>query len=242
MNVKKECELKLKLESINDELRIMEKLNSLDYFIESEKLETDFIIDTVNHELKNRKILFRVRNINIDDKFLIVFTVKIKGDSKDFQDNLEIETYSNDIIVENIEKMIKILTKQTNKFIDSNIFYMSDIENILEILHSNGYILTEIMQKKRLEYKGAFSNVCVDNFPNNIGTFLEIEANCEENLYKTIDLLKINEKNLEKRNYGKIIRNVMKDNKICIFNDYLLIDEKEKKWLPIRKLKKYLIK
>ena len=34
----------------------------------------------------------------------------------------------------------------------------------------------------------------------------------------------------------------MKDNKICIFNDYLLIDEKEKKWLPIRKLKKYLIK
>lgn len=110
-----------------------------------------------------------------------------------------------------------------------SIFERFDIKKIFSDLLSMGFSKYEIMQKRRREYIGRKSKITFDTFPLSIGTYLEIETSNEEELFKIVDLLGLKIDDLEKRNYGIIVKEACDgimglDKRVVVFDNELLID------------------
>lgn len=83
-----ECELKVKIDNeLRTELR--EMVVKKGYALTDSRIETDYIMDTP--ETAFGKNLFRVRYMNNAEGKTILYTVKLKGASTDFQDYTEYE-------------------------------------------------------------------------------------------------------------------------------------------------------
>ena len=220
----RECELKLRIESVQRQEELISVLNNLGYSQSNDITPTDYIVDTVDNSCKENNILFRVRS-NIDvEKGKIIFTVKIKGDSEKFQDNLEIEVDSCCVDYEQVELLISVIKNSIGIELPKNIFSFTQMPLITKALYNLGFINCSLMQKKRKEYKGKISKVTFDIFPSPIGTYLEIESNNEEMLFETVHLLGLEDKKLEKRNYGQITKELARDKRFIIFNNLLFVD------------------
>ena len=83
-----ECELKVKIDNeLRTELR--EMVVKKGYVLTDSRIETDYIMDTP--ETAFGKNLFRVRDMNNAEGKTILYTIKLKGTSTDFQDYTEYE-------------------------------------------------------------------------------------------------------------------------------------------------------
>lgn len=201
-----ECELKLKICDEIEKNKIVESLRKMGYSNGGSRLEKDFILDNEEGSLKKRKILFRIREINEDtNNKKILFTLKIKGTANNFQDNIEIETFAGKRDDETIDKILEYIEKIIDIRISSSIFDMNEISDILKELKIIGIFPYNVVEKKRIEYIGQKSKASLDVFPDPIGTYLEIEAGSEENLFNSIEQLGLEKKRFDKRNYGRII-------------------------------------
>lgn len=218
INLYRECELKYKIE--NDEIKSEKTILILKngYNFSGEVIETDFIFDTKEYLCKKSHLLFRVRkenNLENNNSF-ILFTLKIKGISDNFQDNYEIEINSRNPCIYNMKLLIYELQKRIGIKLLEKVFLEKSIKNILLYLQVSGFLEYSIMQKKRSYFIGANSLITFDVFPDPMGTYLEIEATNENDLYKVVEMLKLDKMNMEKKNYGQLILN---RNKMIVFND-----------------------
>lgn len=213
-----ECELKLKIFDKIEENKLIETLKKIGYSDGRARLEKDFILDTEEVSLKKRKILFRVREISENSKKKILFTLKIKGNSKDFQDNMEIETFSGDKDEETVKQILEYIEKEINVHISNSIFEMNEIADILKELKKIGISPYNIVEKKRIEYIGEKTKVSLDIFPTPVGTYLEIEAGSKGDLFNSIEQLGLEKERFDKRNYGKIIAEATNGATQCLFD------------------------
>lgn len=237
----RECELKFRIKSNDQENKLLELIHKEGYIFNANVIETDFILDTKERLCKQSSLLFRIRNrIDIKSKKNSVFiTIKIKGKSNEFQDNYEIEFSPQDVSNENIDLAIDVLVKITGISIVKTDLMGDNLQNILRHLFQVGFSNYEIMQKKRKYYIGSFSQITLDKFPNNIGSYIEIEAINEDNLYKTVQLLGLKMDEMEKRNYGKLILETNKKN--CIFEDAIFWDDHTEKYINVDRFMLYVI-
>lgn len=236
----RECELKYKITNEEELNKIIKVLTDNQYLISNYFIETDLIFDTDDKKCSKNKLLLRVRNKSNDTGYIdVVFTIKIKGYSDIIQDNYEFETSIKSINSENIKSIISIIKKFTQINIDKEIFFEKKLFRIITYLKNIGFTSINIIQKKREEYYNEKSKVTIDVFPNHIGTYLEIEESSEIKLMNTVYLLKLKHENMEKRNYGEIIKDSCKkgfDGTKCFFKENILVYDDYEKEIGINEL------
>ncbi len=230
----RECELKFKIQNENIEYNLLNNILNNGFIFSGNCIQTDFILDTNKHLCRKNNLLFRIRQeVNpINKNAFLLITLKIKGISKDFQDNYEIEYRPMELV--NDQNLILIINElESNAKIKLNPDYLlgNNFENMLSYLFKSGFSEYGVLQKKRRCYTKNNILITVDVFPDTIGTFLEIEASNESDLYKTVDLLNLSRKEMERRNYGKII---LEKHKICIFQEHLFMNSDTKESLEFK--------
>lgn len=203
-----ECELKLKISNNEIENSLRCCLSETGFVKTDFRVETDCVLDTVDNAFGN--MLFRLRKITRDSIESILFTVKIKGSSTTFQDNIELEIDPYIYSVDDANTIVEAIHKKTGIIIPVGVFAIKDIKVIFSILEKNGVYVQRTTQKKREEFTGKDAKVTFDIFPDPVGTYFEIESDSEENLYKIVRILNLEQFPLEKRNYGQIVRETTK--------------------------------
>jgi len=213
-----ECELKLKIFDENEERKLIETLKKMRYSDGRARLEKDFILDNEEASFKKRKVLFRVREIAENNKKEILFTLKIKGNANDFQENIEIETFVGNKDEYTIKQILEFIEKEVNVHISNSIFEMNEIADILKELKKIGIYPYNVVEKKRVEYIGEKTKASLDVFPAPVGTYLEIEAGSKEDLFNAIEQLGLERERFDERNYGKIIAEATNGARQCLFD------------------------
>lgn len=206
-----ECELKVKIDNeLRTELR--EMVVKKGYALTDSRIETDYIMDTP--ETAFGKNLFRVRYMNNAEGKTILYTVKLKGASTDFQDYTEYEITPKE---DGADILVRLIKSVCGVELDENIFKIIDVNKVLNKLLREGFIIKRAYQKKREEYSDKDTKVLFDIFPDPVGMFAEIEAGSEENLKSTVEKLGLTNCPLESRNYGQIIREATAGNNRLMF-------------------------
>lgn len=214
-----ECEMKFYITCVEKEKEFVNILLNQEYRHNQDRLETDYIFDTLSLDLKKNKVLFRVRVLKYMDKQEILFTIKLKGKSSKFQDSIEFETTSSDNNKDMVTKILDILREYTGITVSISIFRMHKLEDIIKSLQDSGFSPENIMQKYRTEYISNRAKILIDKFPKIEGFFIEIEANSEQILFETIKDLSLDMDLADKRNYGQIMSELSNDSKILLFDN-----------------------
>lgn len=200
-----ECELKFKLSNHEKKLETEKLLKQLGFKFSESRLERDYILDNANFSFRRRHGLFRIRKIIQAQKESILLTLKIKGNSQNFQDNLELETF---IGAENgsaNKDIVQYVKKEMNVLVPDDIFSMNQLPEILERFEEIGLVPYNIVEKERREFLGEHVKILFDTFPDPIGIYLEIEAGNEMDLFHVVEQLDLKNSNPDRRNYGQII-------------------------------------
>lgn len=206
-----ECELKVKIDDwLSTELR--ERAVKKGYVPIDSRVETDYIMDTP--EMAFGKNLFRVREIKNAEGKTVLYTIKLKGVSNDFQDYTEYE-----IIPEKDDAniLVRLVKDVCGIELNESLFRITDVNEVLANLLRDGFIIKRAYQKKREEYSGKDAKVLFDIFPDPVGTFAEIEACSKESLKSAVEKLGLINCPLESRNYGQIIREATEGNNCLMF-------------------------
>lgn len=222
MAKKRECELKYKLQDIEHQNKLVNKLISLGFTKSFSILESDFILDTDSRQCRMNSFLFRIRyEMNLFNGFpRIIYTFKIKNKSVIIQDNCEIEFDSRSKSYKDLEVIVQELYRITGIKLTEQDFLVCNIVDIIRHLSLCGFSHCEIMQKKREHYTNNTVQVEFDSFPDNIGLYMEIEAYSEEDLLSMVSALDMSINDMDNRNYGQII--LENNNGICVYNDKII--------------------
>ena len=222
---KRECELKYKVQDTVEKIRLIEKLKSLGFKFNSNNLESDYTPDVEGFLCRENGMMLRFRVIEGTQNDVLI-TLKIKGKGKEFQDNYEIETLLSDFDINKFNAINNKLSEKAHQTIPFGITSLKTIKDIREYLAQNVFSQHRMFsQKRRMEYmKEEGPKITIDEFPRGIGTFLEIETETPEELFETVQILGLNQKNFEKRNYGEIIKEKQKglpeeERRTCIFDE-----------------------
>ena len=222
---KRECELKYRLCSIMEELKLIEQIKGMGFNFKSNNLESDYTPDVEGFLCRKNGLMlrFRVLEGTVND---VLLTLKIKGSSKEVQDNYEIETLFSQFDENKFAHINNILNEATQCTLDEDIKSRLTMQDIRQYLSQHQFSQYRMFtQKKRKEYVSKTGEkITLDEFPRNIGKFLEIETSTPEELFKIIRMLGLNKDNFEKRNYGEIVKDSQKDlpefqRRTCIFED-----------------------
>lgn len=217
MNIFHECEMKF---FMNDDIivnNITRDLLNLKFSGPNEMLQTDYIFDN-NGFLRENGVLLRLRSQIMNDEEVFL-TVKIKGNSRFFQDNMEYETSLSKYNITMIQNINEILKKRINVILPNSIIEAKNVLSIESILNSIGLITDSVIQKKRKEFSCKNVKVLIDKFPRIKGFYIEVEADCEENLFDLIKRLNLDMALSDKRNYGQIIAEMTNNTKKLIFEN-----------------------
>ena len=130
-----ECELKVKIDNeLRTELR--EMVVKKGYALTDSRIETDYIMDTP--ETAFGKNLFRVRYMNNAEGKTILYTVKLKGASTDFQDYTEYEITPKE---DGADILVRLIKSVCGVELDENIFKITDVNKVLNKLLREGFII-----------------------------------------------------------------------------------------------------
>lgn len=198
-----ECELKLKIDSMEMKDAIITRMKNNGYIHREYSLETDYILDTKMKDFD--KQLFRVRKYSNKEFEDLIFTIKIKGQDISFQDNMEYEICASQCTNHDAENMKELVKNMTGIWIPEKLFFEKNIMEALDILKKFGFYIKRVIQKKRDVYVGEHAKILFDTFPKSVGTYLEIEAGSKQNLEMEVKRIGVEKLPLEKRNYGQII-------------------------------------
>lgn len=123
-----ECELKVKIDNeLRTELR--EMVVKKGYVLTDSRIETDYIMDTP--ETAFGKNLFRVRDMNNAEGKTILYTIKLKGTSTDFQDYTEYEITPKEDGADILARLIKSVCGVE---LDESIFKITNEEYIKSLI------------------------------------------------------------------------------------------------------------
>lgn len=204
---KRECEVKYKLQSLLEEIKFIEKMENLGFEFNSNNLESDYTPDVKGFLCKKNGIMLRFRVLEGTDNDVLL-TLKIKGMGNEFQDNYEIETLFSNFDETKFHQINEKLYNATKCKLSPDVKELKDIDSIIKYLKENSFTEHRMFtQKKRKEYiDGNRRKITIDEFPRNIGKYLEIETESPEELFKVVQSLGLKKEQVETKNYGEIIK------------------------------------
>ncbi len=234
---KTECEIKVKLASANEQIRMIRKVLECGFSEDPPYIETDYTTDTYNHACKNNDIILRFRTraqLPEAEKFInntkndYRITLKIKEASKTAQVNREIECTTEEIPCDKYAEINQKLLSYTGASLEK-IDFNVNWENLICQLANTGFEVCRMLsQKVRQEFHRNDCTICFDYFPHQVGYYVEIETFHEDLLESIADELGLEIKCREIDSYGEIIQRTLKaqetglsQTRICVFDENL---------------------
>lgn len=222
--VKRECELKFAIKDNNEKKNVINKLNRLGFKLLSKNIETDYTPDVENFICKENGLILRFR-IEDGETHRILLTLKVAKENCEFQENYELEFYFDEFDQIKFKLLNQLLYKYVKIRIPKKIIHKKSISDIRELLKEKGFVKQRtLIQKKRSEYRLNNIKITIDEFPANIGTYLEIETSTNSTIKKAVKLLELDSTKAINKKYGKIIKekqaNLPEEKRgICVFTE-----------------------
>lgn len=205
---RRECEIKFKLNSKKEIGRVLSILNKEGFVNKGTQLETDYVPDSVDFLCRKNNIIFRLRLIKKNKSSDILLTLKIDNSSdKGFKNAIEYEYFFSKINYLIFKKVKKLLLNKINISLAPEIHKYKDLDGIIQYTKKIGLVkIRTLVQKKRTSFKRGEEVVTLDEFPDKVGNFMEIETTTPRSLNKLINLFKIPIDKIDVRNYGTIVK------------------------------------
>jgi len=225
---KNELEVKFRIENEKAKKEYANKLLQQGFVLSDNHLETDFTFDTADDLCKKNEIILRYRIIGNNEDYLL--TMKMKQKNNEFQDHIEIECSESDYdFLEKLNEINRILKEVINKSIPRINPKSESLLEIISRVQEGGFVKNRMLsQKERVKYTKDEMSVCFDTLPQDLGEYIELEAFDDKKLFFLIDYLSPNINLLEKRNYGKLIQDLLQERlvdlayrRICVFDSEL---------------------
>lgn len=203
----RECEIKYEITDDQELERIRNILYSNNFSEEEPRVESDLVPDVEDFLLRKNNLILRFRGIRNAKGFDILLTLKIGKTTTDgFQDAQELQYHYSRVEESTFAHINRILFERIGKVLPAEIHRFDNLEDLRTYLESIGFHrLRGFVEKKRTAYGHGTIVVTVDEFPQNIGTYIEIEAQTPEVLWETVALLQLPQDKLDARSYGAII-------------------------------------
>lgn len=210
----RECELKFQLDSAARALDLTERLLELDgsAYIGSRE-ELDCVVDSDNYAMRAAGVLLRHRVVSCRGTASELFTLKIAApnvsDGKQrFQDHEEIEFEADGS--ENAVRTSNFISKEVHRLAGLSVeaphspigtrAWLTSLRAQLGPLR-----VRALIQKRRSVYRGDGWEVCLDRFPEPMGSFAEIETADPATLLRLAKQLGLASEASDARTYGKIL-------------------------------------
>jgi len=216
-----ECELKYEIEPTKISYFESLLIQHGAFFLTSQ-LEHDYVPDLKDFLCRKSGLLLRFRQITgrTND---ILLTLKIKYQSTQIQHYGELQYQFSDVNAEIFQAINTQLMEKVGVDLPESIHQMNDLHGLQVILEKLGFTENRAnIEKFRRMYQKGQIVFTIDTFPEEMGTFLEIEAPTQEELLFMTQLLALDESHLEKKDYGEIIRFKKQDlpeneQRVCLF-------------------------
>ena len=209
----RECEIKFKLTNEYLVDRMRDNISNLGFQGSESRWELDFVPDTKNFDFRETGLLLRIRNVSVGETSnRNLVTLKTEQKNDEVQDNEEIEFFLDDTEKsEKTSQIIEEINKKVGISISSSIFADDDFDLCVSKLRRE-YGLTEVrslVEKKRKVLWGSDFEVCIDEFPDPVGRFLEVSATNPEKVLDICEAIEAPMRHADKRTYGKIIGEIL---------------------------------
>lgn len=177
------------------------------FALHEQRLETDFLPDTVDGLCKKNGMLLRFRQVQNQENSSWLLTLKIRDRTEGFQDSREIETLFNNLDDGTFNHINDTLRQYTGHELNHCILTYTTLDEVAQSARTAGFTAIRILlEKYREEYSRGNTNITLDYFPDGMGAFLEIEdytAAAVEQIYR---LLKLPEDSIISTDYGDLLK------------------------------------
>jgi len=220
-----ELEAKFKIENEAMKKTYIDRLLEQGFVLSANHLETDFVFDTEDDLCKKNKIILRYRAITGKEGYLL--TMKVEQRNEHFQDYMEMDCKSDDYdFFEKLDEINRVLKKYTGKSLPATEMKIQSATEMITKAQRFGFTKNRMFsQKQRLVYQKDGMSVCFDILPKGFGEYIELEVFENDQLFSLIDFLDIKQNMFERRNYGKLIQDLMakheqsgEGRRICVFD------------------------
>lgn len=206
--MRKECELKYKIEEKKDLRLLLKNLEDAGFKFVEKRREKDFVPDCKNFPCRKSSLLLRFRQINTATKQDILLTLKEKVYRGEYKIDNEIEFLFSKINYEYFEKINETLKKNTGYLLPESIFSERDLDVLQKRLQGIGWTeIRALNEKVRMYFTNDLVDITLDEFPEPIGLFCELEAETPKRITEMAKKLSLPKKNLVTQDYGEIILN-----------------------------------
>ena len=203
---KRECEIKYQI-GFDECNSLVLRLKKIGFEFISENIEIDYVPDAAEFKCRQAGLLLRFRGIYGQENDILL-TLKIKGSREGLKDDQEIEFLLSKFSEEKFSLINSILKEKIGKNIPLDIVKYNDVFKIKEYLLSLEFSeLRAFIEKKRRLYRRGEASVTFDDFPEDMGLYVELETNSPEALDELRMELNLKSRTAILEDYGEIIRN-----------------------------------
>lgn len=208
VNKRREVEAKFFLGNSFQELELFKKeLLQNGFVFEEKRIETDFLPDTKDGQLKANNILLRFRFIETINGMRRLLTFKKRRASRDLLDFDETETSLDNIHKETLLRINKTIAIVTGIQLTNEILGASSLAKLQELLVAIGLGRVRILlDKYREEYTKGSDHVTLDFFPGRMGSYLEVESYSADAVKKVYQSLGFEKNQIISTDYGDLLK------------------------------------
>ncbi|MDX9892832.1 MAG: CYTH domain-containing protein [Patescibacteria group bacterium] len=205
----RECEVKYQITDKTEKKLLLAKVKALDFKFKTKQLEADFVPDTPGFLCRQNGLLLRFREIKSkNNDILITLKIKNKNGAQGVKDNFELQYFLSqpDLLI--FKKINTILKKYTKQSLPPDINLLKDFKKLRQALPHYGFdqYRTFIEKKREIYSNSQGEEITFDQFPEQIGNYLEIETKSPAALKKLIASLGLGAKRLITTDYGDIVK------------------------------------
>lgn len=210
MHTRREIEVKFKLKNTNEVESVIDRLLYFGFVPQTPRYELDYSLDTPDWSCRRNGLVLRFRQIKTEDQNPIIrLTLKEKRNGSIYQDNDETEFDLSDPVSDAQKHVQERLFTVTGLRLPDAIFSSITFADVIKLAQAAGFKRHRILlEKHRREFSLPHKkvNATIDVFPDDMGTYLEIEAYNPNALEECTRRLSLNDYEIELLDYGEILK------------------------------------
>lgn len=204
--MKKECELKYRIETRKELVTLLEKIKNNGFKFTEKRTEKDFVPDRKDFPCRKNSILLRFRQVNTKHGQDILLTLKEKKYRGEHKIDDESEFLFSKVSIGTFKSINKKLKVSTGCTLPTSVLFKKDLDDIQKFLKTIGWTEVRALNEKvRMYFTNGSVNVTIDEFPEPIGLFCELEAETPDLISSLSRDLSLPKSRLVTMDYGEII-------------------------------------
>jgi len=203
---RREIEIKLRLKDEAEQGRMMVQLRELGFQLEYSRMELDYSVDTEGYRCRAKGLIVRLRRVDEGGHRRIILTFKRKCKNANFVDAEESEMILGEPSRQVWDYVNRVLKQEVGLALPDGILGGHDFVSVVEQLFQNGFSYFRILlEKRRSQLRRGDVVATLDELPNGIGRFMELEAHNESQLKGLMKELGLSDNEMLNMDYGDLI-------------------------------------